>query len=540
MPNLADGIGLLIGVVAVATLADRLRIAYPILLVIVGVGVALIPVHHQVELPPELFLLVFLPPLIYDASLETTTRELRAHLRPILFLAVGLVLATMVAVAVVMHTLDPALGWPVVFALGAIVSPPDSIAATQIAGKLGLPRRLVTILGGEGLMNDATALTAYQLAIAAIGTTLTIVAIVGRFAFAVVVGIGIGLAIGFVASRLLRFIETPVIENTLLLTLPFAAYLPADKAGASGVLAVMTAALYFGRFGSASLTPAARLQQREFWGLLVFLLSSLSFLLVGLELRPVLSSLAGRAPWSLAGKAATVVGVVVVVRLVWIFGAAALSRLRHRLGTERGLLPSWRATTVVSWAGMRGAVSLAAALALPKDFPDRNLLVFLTFAVIFATLVGQGLTLPPLIARLGLIDPGEKEALDVLRARRRITASALAHLDTVAEEDRYGEELVERLQSAYRQQLERIEHRLEVAEARSEEPGPDVTAAAGNHVAGSGDFAALEATERSLRSKVIEVERAELNELVAKRRVSLRAAEDVRTMLDLDETSLRP
>jgi len=232
--SIADGLGLLIGIVVIATIADRLRIAYPIRLVIAGVVIALLPVQHRIELQPDWVLLVFLPPLIYDASLDTSTRELRAHWRPIPLLAVGPVAATMVTVAVVVHSLVGGMGWGVAFALGAIVSPPDSVAATQIAGKLGLPRQLVTILGGEGLMNDATALTAYQLAIAAVGTAFTLADAFGTFVFAVVVGVGIGIAVGWFGCRMLRFAETPVIENTMLLILPFATYLPADKLGASG------------------------------------------------------------------------------------------------------------------------------------------------------------------------------------------------------------------------------------------------------------------------------------------------------------------
>ena len=220
MISIADGIGLLIGIVVIAIIADRLRIAYPILLVIAGIGVALMPVHHRIELQPDLVLLVFLPPLIYDASLDTSARELRTHWRPILFLAVGLVVATMTAVAVVIHSLVGDMSWAVAFALGAIVSPPDSVAATQIAGKLGLPRRLVTILGGEGMMNDATALTAYQVAVAAVGSVFTVADVLGKFTFAVVVGVAIGLAVGWLGSRMLRFTETPVIENTMLLILP--------------------------------------------------------------------------------------------------------------------------------------------------------------------------------------------------------------------------------------------------------------------------------------------------------------------------------
>ena len=324
MISIAEGITLVIGIVVIASVADRLRIAYPILLVVAGIGVALIPINHRIHLDPDLVLLVFLPPLIYDASLDTSARELRTQLRPILSLAVGLVLATMVTVAVVIHSLVGGMSWAVAFTLGAIVSPPDSVAATQIAGKLGLPRRLVTILGGEGLMNDATALTAYQVAVAAVGSAFTVADVFGKFFFAVAVGVGIGLAVGWLGSRMLRTTETPVIENTVLLILPFAAYLPADKVGASGVLAVVATGLYFGRYGSPSLTPAARLQQREIWDLIVFLLTGMSFLLVGLELRPILDSLANRESGSLVVEGLAVVGVVIVVRILWIFGATAL------------------------------------------------------------------------------------------------------------------------------------------------------------------------------------------------------------------------
>src|ERR1700722_2922125 len=330
MISIADGIGLLIGIVVIATVADRLRIAYPILLVIAGIAVALLPLQHRVQLQPDLVLLVFLPPLIYDASLDTTAREIRTHLRRILLLAGGLVLATMVSVAVAFHALVGGVSWAEAFALGAIVSPPDSVAATQIAGKLGLPRRLVTILGGEGLMNDATALTAYQVAVAAVGTTFTLVDVAGRFVFAVVVGLAIGVAVGWIGSRMLRFTETPVIENTMLLILPFAAYLPADKLDASGVLAVVAAGLYFGRYGSGSLTAAARLQQREIWDLIVFLLTGMVFPLIGLELRPILDSLVNRESGSLLIEGSAVVGAVIVVRMVWMLGVTVLPG-GHRL-----------------------------------------------------------------------------------------------------------------------------------------------------------------------------------------------------------------
>ncbi len=539
--DLADGLGLLIGIVAIATVADRLRVPYPILLVVAGVAVAVLPVHHRIELEPELILLVFLPPLIYDASLDTSAQELRRHWRPIILLAVGLVLATMIGVAVVFHAMVAGVGWAVAFALGAIVSPPDSVAATQIAGKLGLPRRLVTVLGGEGLMNDATALTAYAVAVASVGTHFTGPEILGRFLYAVVVGTAIGLAVGWIGTRVLRLTETPVIENTVLLILPFAAYLPADKIAASGVLAVVSTGLYFGRYGSRSLTPAARLQQREIWELVVFLLTGLSFLLVGLELRPILDHLVMRESGSLTLESLAVVGTVIGVRLLWLF-LVMLPIGRRFVGTGRGVAHNWRETTVVGWAGMRGAVSLAAALALPQDFPQRDLIVFLTFAVIVATLVVQGLTLPFLIRRLGLVNRDEQDDLLVAEARRRLTQIALAELDEADRSRRFPDEVVERIRLGYESQLTRIEHRLDAFGRLPDPPTPlDSGVDGSSDPAGAHDDdpAALLAAERELRRRIIGAERTELEELQSRRKVASRIAQEVRATLDVEETTLR-
>jgi len=521
MIDLADGLGLLIGVVGIATVADRIRIAYPILMVMVGLGVALIPIHHQVELPPDLILLVFLPPLIYDASLETSIQEIRSQFRPILLLAVGLVIATMSAVAVVIHAIVPGTSWAVAFTLGAVVSPPDSVAATQIAGKLGLPRHLTTILGGEGMMNDATALTAYQLAVLAVATGFTLTDVVGRFALAVVVGV-----------------------------LPFAAYLPANELKGSGVLAVMAAGLYFGRYGSSSLTPAARLQQHQIWDLIVFLLTGISFLLVGLELRPVLDSLTNRESGSLVLESLAVVGVVIVVRMVWIFGASLLPGRFRLLGRPRR---AWRQSTVVGWAGMRGSVSLAAALALPNSFPARDLVVFLTFAVIVATLVGQGLTLPFLIRKLGVASPGHQDTVAVLQTRRRLTLAAIRSIDELRSTGDFPEDMVDRLHLGYEFQLSRVERRLR---AFDPEPDPEVVAfdeERGDVPDGAGSGEATATTdsqdndpeaqfrkEQALRQLVIETERAELDRLVRRGRITQRVATSVRGELDVDETTMRP
>jgi CPA1 family monovalent cation:H+ antiporter len=524
MISIADGIGLLIGIVLIAIVADRLRIAYPILLVMAGIGVAILPLKHRVELQPDLVLLVFLPPLIYDASLDTSARELRTHWRPILLLAVGLVLATMATVAVVIHSLVGEMSWPVAFALGAIVSPPDSVAATQIAGKLGLPRRLVTILGGEGLMNDATALTAYQVAVAAVGSVFTVADVFGKFLF--------GIVVGWFGCRALRFTETPVIENTMLLILPFAAYLPADKLGASGVLAVVATGLYFGHYGSGELTAAARLQQREIWDLIVFLLTGMSFLLIGLELRPILDSLVNRESGSLVTEGLAVIGVVIVVRMLWMFAATALPGGQRLFDATRATR-SWQETTIVGWAGMRGAVSLAAALALPQDFPQRELVIFLTFAVIVATLVGQGLTLPPLIRRLGLVTRDRQDSVLVTEARRRLTVIALSRIDDLTRSDEFPPGVVDRIRSGYESELARLDHLLETAAPDGDDPGPGAGADA--TVDGQGVRA-----ERELRLLVIAAERAELDRLLARRRITKRVADGVRATLDVDETSMGP
>jgi len=398
----------------------------------------------------------------------------------------------MVAVAVVVHSLVGGMGWAVAFALGAIVSPPDSVAATQIAGKLGLPRRLVTILGGEGLMNDATALTAYQLAIAAVGTAFTLADVFGTFVFAVAVGVGIGVAVGWFGCRMLRFTETPVIENTMLL-------------------------------------------------ILVFLLTGVSFLLVGLELRPILDTLTNRESGALVIEALAVVATVIVVRMVWMFGAVALPGGKRLFSAYQGVAASWRETTVVGWAGMRGAVSLAAALALPQTFPHRDLLVFLTFAVIVATLLGQGLTLPPLIRRLGLVTRDEQDAVLVAEARRRLTVIALSEIDGFSRDERFPPEVVQRVRAGYDSQLARIDFRLEMI--RSNGTGEDPTGSSDGYVEDGGpqsDPAALLRAEREIRRLVIGAERVELDHLLNRRKVSKRVADGVRVALDVDETTMRP
>jgi len=323
-----------------------------------------------------------------------------------------------------------------------------------------------------------------------------------------------------------------VIENTMLLILPFAAYLPADRLHASGVLAVVACGLYFGRFGSRSLTAGARLQQRQIWDLVVFLLTGLSFLLVGLELRPVLEELTARSTHSLVGEALAVVGAVVVLRLVWMFAVTALPGGRHLFSTNQGTPATWRETTVVGWAGMRGAISLAAALALPATFAERDLVLFLTFCVIVATLVGQGLTLPPLIRKLGLVTGGEQDLVRAAEARRRLIIVALTSIDGLAAEGGTPVEVTERLRSGYEALLGQVDRRLESLSELGEDGASTSTSGE--------ESVANYAAEVELRRRVIAAERDELERLVARRKVSRPVAGEVSAALDIDETTMRP
>ena len=330
---------------------------------------------------------------------------------------------------------------------------------------------------------------------------------------------------------MLRRVETPVIENTVLLILPFAAYLPSDKLDASGVLAVVAAGLYFGRYGTRSLTAAARLQQRQIWELIVFLLTGLSFLLVGLELRPVLESLTARDSNSLLVESLAVVGVVIVLRLVWMFGATALPGGKQLFSVNQGTPSTWRETTVVGWAGMRGAISLAAALALPTSFAERDLVLFLTFAVIVATLVGQGLTLPPLIRRLGLVSDGDQDRVLAAQARRHLVVLALSRIDDLAVATGAPDDVTARVRTGYEALLAQVDRRIELIGDPTSEPAGDAAVVS--------DDGAFE-SEIMLRRLVNELERDEHDRLVARRRVSRPVAADVRSALDIDETTMRP
>jgi Na+/H+ antiporter len=453
-------LALMVAMAGLSVLARLVGVPYPILLVLGGLVLGFVPGMPEIELPPELVLVLFLPPLLYQAAFFASPRELLADLRPISLLAVGLVLATMVAVAVTAHALVDGLPWAAAFALGAIVAPTDPLAATSIARRLGVPRRLVTVLEGESLVNDATALVAYRIAVAAaVGGSFVAWEAGLRFVVGVAGGVAIGLGVGWLAAEARRRLDDPPVEILLSLVTGYAAYLPADRLDVSGVLAAVTAGLYVGWRSPEISSAATRLLGFSFWEVLVYLLNTILFILVGLQLHPILSGLTGHSPAALIGLGALVSAVVIAARIAWGFTVPYLVRLLDRRPSQVARRVGPRERLVIGWSGMRGAVSLAAALALPLEgFPERNLIVFLTFAVIFVTLVVQGLTLPVLIRRLGVRGDGVEER-EELRARLTATNAALARLDELAAEEWTRDDTIERVRGLYDYRRRRLKAR---------------------------------------------------------------------------------
>ena len=464
---------LLVLVAALTVLARRVSVPYPILMTIgglvMGLVLSLIPRAPQVSLAPELVFLLFLPPILFSAAYFTSPHELKANARPIGLLAVGLVLVTTLAVGFVVHTLVPSMGWAAAFALGAIVSPPDAVSTTAIAQRLGLPRRVVTILEGESLVNDATALTTLRLAIIAVGTgALSIPQATFGFVGVSAGGVACGLMVGWVVVQVEKRLSDPPVAVLVSLLAPFAAWIPAELLQVSGVLSVVTAGIVLGRAAPRILTSDTRVLASGVWQMVIFVLNGLVFILIGLQLPTILGEL--RATWTpsqLAILAAAVSLTVIVVRMIWVFPATYLPRWLIPGLKERDPSPPPQIVVIIGWAGMRGVVSLAAALALPLTvrppdgdpfaFPARDLLQFLTFAVILVTLVGQGLTLPWLIRRLGVGDDGSEQH-DEIHAREAANSAALERLEGLAEEWPGHMELIDQMRARYEHAAEHLEH----------------------------------------------------------------------------------
>jgi Na+/H+ antiporter len=394
--------------------ARRIGVPYPSLFVLGGVALGFIPGLPHITLNPDLVLLVFLPPLLFAAAFETPLRDLRRNLAPVARLSIGLVVFTTVAIAAVAQAMVPTLGWPAALTLGAIVAPTDALAATSVFRRIGVPRLILTIIEGEALFNDATALIAYRSAvIATVSGTFVLASALTGFAITAIGGIAIGYLVGRASVEVLRRVDDPPVEVVISLVIPFAAYLPADRAGFSGVLAVVTTGFIVGRRLGTVLSPSSRTMWFTTWKMVGFVLNGFAFVLIGLKLPDILAGLANRPPMEVLGVTAVVCVVALVARFLWVFASGLLPGSPRRRVARRNPGLAWRLTFLAGWAGLRGAVSLAAALALPATFPEHDLILLITFAVILVTLVGQGLTLP-MVARWtawdGVEEEGEGEA----------------------------------------------------------------------------------------------------------------------------------
>jgi len=440
MPNITVEILLLllISTALFGVVARKLRVPDAIVLVIAGLGVSQVPGLPRPRLEPENVFLLVLPPLLYSQAWFTSWPDFKKWLRPIFLLAVGLVIFTTLLVAWAMHALVPELPLALCFALGAIVSPPDAVAASAVAQAFRLPKRVVTILEGESLVNDATGLVALSFALAALQHgEFSLAAASGRFVLVAGGGIGFGLLLAAAVAPIFRRLRDDAIVLALSLVVPYVAYLVADRwLHVSGVLAVVSAGIWLGARASRILSPNARLQGFGFWSTLVFLLNGSVFLMIGLQLPDVTAGMcaAGHPIGERIGTAAAICGVVILSRLIWVFPGAYLPRLLSRRIREREPVPTWQNVTILGWSGMRGVVSLAAALALPETLasgaplPGRNLLIFLAFSVTLATLVLQGLTLPLLIKLLGVQDSGDAELEEERGARIAAISASLQRI----------------------------------------------------------------------------------------------------------------
>ncbi len=422
---------LLAVLVVVDVTAQRFQIARPILLVIAGLICAVIPGLPPFTLAPELVLMIVLPPLIYMAGVQMSWREFRFNLRPIGLLAVGGVVFTTLAVGLAAHSLL-AMPWSLGFLLGAIVAPPDPVAPMAIARQLGMPRRIAMVLEGEGVANDATALIIYRFAIAAIATgVFSLAQAIETFSVIVVGELVYGLAVGWLALRLRRAAHNPRVEITLSVMTPFASYWLPEHVGGSGVVATITCGLYVSWKGPLLISSATRLQGVFFWDLILYLVEGLIFLVMGLQLRTLVERIEGAQLSTMVFATALTTLVVIVARFVWVFPATYVPRWISKRLERRDPAPHWQVPFVVGFTGVRGVVSLAAALAIPittangEAFPQRDLILVVTFGVIIITLVAQGSMLPWLIRRLGLARGGAEER------RRERAAELVARADAL-------------------------------------------------------------------------------------------------------------
>jgi len=440
---------LLLCAVALGWVSRRLGLPYPIALVLGGGALGFVPKLPQLQFDPQFLLVLVLPPILYQAALLTSWRDFKANLRPIGLLAIGLVIVTMLVIAATMRFLVPEMPWAVAFALGAIVSPPDAVAATAILSKLNMPRRIVTVLEGESLVNDASGLVLYKFAVAAaLSGAFSLFDASVQFVLVAIGGIAIGMLLAGVFVVIHRFLGDPFIEVLVSLSIPYLAYVVAESVHVSGVLAVVAAGLLRGRYSPQMVSAEMRILARSVWNLLVFMLNSLIFILIGLQLSGIIARLEGFTGGELAAAALAVSMVAILVRFGWVYFAEYLPAWLGRPFGVRTTPPLPGEAFIVSWCGMRGIVSLAAALALPIDLEYREFLIFLTFMVILVTLVLQGLTLAPLIRRLKLgTDHSTRDEHRL--ARVAMGKAALSAVDRAAGEGGALPDVIQRIRAEF-------------------------------------------------------------------------------------------
>lgn len=461
MHNIEVVIILLAVVTALAEVTDKIKIPYPILLVLAGIGIGAIPGLPRVSLDPEVVFLIFLPPILYASAWTTSWKDFREAKRPITLLAIGCVIFTTCAVAWVAHSFIPDLNWPEAFVLGAIISPPDAVAAAAATKGLNIPKRVTTILEGESLVNDATGLIAYKYAVAAVMTgVFSLWNASLQFLYVAAGGILLGFVVGIIFKWIHKITpDNPTNDTTLTFLAPFVAYLVAESVHISGVLAVVVTGLYLSWNSSEIFSQQTRLQAYSAWNTVIFILNGIVFILIGLQLPVVLESIRDHSFTTILYYGIIVSATVIIGRIIWVYPATYIPRLNKNI-RQRERLPSPRLVTIIAWSGMRGVVSLAAALALPltidgaKPFPHRDLIIFMTFCVIFSTLVLQGLSLRPIIRLMGIkADNSEHEHEQ--EARLRIASSMINDI-----EENYSlalsDEALNQIKTKYEIRIQRI------------------------------------------------------------------------------------
>jgi monovalent cation/hydrogen antiporter len=518
---------LLLAVIAVvAVVAVRMKMPPAILLVVTGVGLALAPGLPAMVMAPEFVLLIVLPPLIYWSAVVMSWREFRFNLRPISLLSVGCVLFTTVAVAWTSHVLLH-LSWPVGFVLGAVVSPPDPVAPLSIARRLGLPRRLIVILEGEGLANDATALVLYRFAVTAVSVgAFSFTQATGMFAAILVGELLWGIGVGWAMLRLRRLVGDTGVEILLSILTPFIAFWAPEQLGGSGVLATVTAGLYISWNGPRLISATTRLQGVFFWDFLTYLIEGLVFLVTGLQARMLFAGISAYRVSELVSAAAIVSSVVIVTRFVWVYPAVYVPRWLIPAVRRSDPSPPWQWAFALGFTGIRGVVSLTAALAIPlvtqdgQAFPQRDLITFLAFTVILVTLVGQGLTLPLVIRWLGLANTGRRErrseVAEELSACRQAIDAAIARLDKLEVERGLSADMVRPFRTYYRDRRRNLAHRSEGEAGR------------GALIAQSGDIELL----------LIAAERDSINVFYRQGKLKDEARRQIERTLDLREADI--